>query len=196
MVHLKSLKGKHILIFASVFLFCININTLFLHGDGDYHVYSNPVYRISEFLFGIAFCKLRNEGILNKLPNYIKSPILISIILFITTTTSLSKPSYNYLGLQFINAFLFGVLMYNFEISKLSILQNKILVRLGDISYSFFLFQGIAINLTKKYFLFNSILLSIIAFCINIIFAYFVYYFYEEPIRKYIIKMFNNNNTI
>jgi peptidoglycan/LPS O-acetylase OafA/YrhL len=189
MVHEKSLKGKSFLIFASVFLICINLNTL-LSNDShliSYHSYANPVYRISEFLIGIAFCKLRNESQLIKLPSILKNPLFIFFIIFCLTAISLSKAKWQYGGLQFFNTIFFGLLIFAFENSKTKFLQNRSLVKLGDISYSFFLFQGIAIFSSRVIFQ-NPYFASLSALILNLIFAFTVYHFFEEPLRKKIIK--------
>jgi peptidoglycan/LPS O-acetylase OafA/YrhL len=190
MVHEKSFQGKSLLIFACIFLIIINLNTLLSSTSNhstSYYSYSNPIYRISEFLIGIAFCKLRNEGYLAKLPFVLKNPFFIFLMIFFLTAISLSKGKFQYGGLQFFHNIFFGLLIFAFENSKTRFLQNKVLIKLGDISYSFFLFQGIAIFVSKILSP-NPYLASLSAFVLNIIFALLVYHFFEEPVRKKIIK--------
>ncbi len=190
MVHEKSCSGKCLLIFASIFLLCININTIlsFFNDNhfASYHLYSNPIYRISEFLIGIAFCKLRNEGQLAKLPSIAKNPLSIFFVIYCLTMNFFSSGIWKYNGLQFFHAIFFGLLIFSFENSKAKFLQNRYLVKLGDVSYSFFLFQSIAISISKIIFQ-NPYIASLTSLILNLIFAFTVYTFFEEPLRKKII---------
>ena len=68
--------------------------------------------------------------------------------------------------------------------NKLTFLNNKILIFLGSISYSFYLIhQEVGyILINKLYILMNSVILSIIfALSITIIIAYLMYQYIEKP---------------
>jgi peptidoglycan/LPS O-acetylase OafA/YrhL len=190
MIHIKNIKTSHFIIIVSLYSVIININTLFIGSNSSYHAYSNPIYRFNEFLMGIAFCKLNEEGVLQKLPKILKNIKFIFLLIFLLTAVSLSRGKFQYIGLSFPIIILFGFLIYSFEISNSKILQNKLLFKSREISYSFFLFQSISI-VTAKYLMVSfNLPLSftiIFCFCLNYILALLVYSIFEEPIRKQIL---------
>jgi peptidoglycan/LPS O-acetylase OafA/YrhL len=147
--------------------------------------YSNPIYRLPEFIFGIALCRLYFSGFRIKLYQF----LLIVFILFITLT----RPNQGFMENNFIVLPCIGFIML--FLAKVEFIKEggfKIAIYLGRISYSFYLMQlPLMLALDRKIIpLFENNLLSWGALLVlNIIFAVISYHFIENnnSIRSFIV---------
>lgn len=159
--------------------------------------YSSPIMRLNEFMIGIAFFLLKKDSVFNKLPSICRSSIFISLLIFIISETRLSSSTYVYMGAHFILTPLFALLIVNIHNLKSGFFsQNNVLNYLGKISYSFYLWQFIAIEATKYLkdeHQLSSWLLMPTALLINIIISSISFHLIEERCRNVIINSFSKN---
>lgn len=146
--------------------------------------YSNPVYRLPEFIFGMCIAKLFISGV--KIKHW---QVIITTAIFIYTTTF---NNIGYMQNNFIIIPAIGVaLLY---LSTIDIPKNKItssLIYLGEISYSFYLMQMPIMMYLDKYkdsfFRQNGLLSWGLVLLINLGLAIICYSFIEK--RSYFRKM-------
>lgn len=167
----------------------ININTICDTASGGY--YANPIMRINEFVLGIAFYQLHSKGKLENIYDIFKSPLILFAIIFILTTLKQSDLKYSYMGLHILIIPCFCLLLNSLEKNKSILWNNNIINYLGKVSYSFYIWQFIAIEFGK--FLRNNILsnswtVMLSVLILNIFLASLSYFLIEERFRKLIIK--------
>jgi peptidoglycan/LPS O-acetylase OafA/YrhL len=182
-------QSPKILIVAIILTIIVSLNVKF---DS---IYSNPVCRVGDFLCGMGFYFLRKQIRSIPFANYLH---LITVIVLYLTCKKLGG-SYQYMQGQFIIVPLFGVWITMVFYSKSKIYNNKYLEYLGLISYSFFLWQSIAIILGKKlirmYPDFNLHLLVVMAFVVTFCISALSYHFLEERTRRYVLQKFKNHQV-
>ena len=105
---------------------------------------------------------------------------------------SQAKAGYAYMGLHFFIIPLFGLLIFNFHNMKYGPMKNSFAINyLGKISYSFYMWQFIAIAYGKylsENYTINSWYVMLIALSINIILSSISYHLIEEKFRRVLIK--------
>jgi peptidoglycan/LPS O-acetylase OafA/YrhL len=183
---------KALFVFGGLLVFLMNINIVGvsrLWGIDSVHFYSNPLARSGEFMIGMAFG-------LNAVPALLKriNPIFIALSIVFLTSLRWSSVQYVYMGLNFILVPAFALLMAQIKDSKNAILNNSLFVYLGKISYSFYLFQFIPMEIAKGFYQknpdINLHLVMGLTFVLNIGVSMLSFHFLEEPLRKKItLKM-------
>lgn len=164
--------------------------------NNDIIYYSVPIYRLSEFIFGILLYKISkiagSKFAINDLT-------LLIFILILVGYLAYFGPNFNlYIGHNFIVIPLLGIIVYSLSshsgyISR--ILSGKVLVFLGKISYCFYSFQVIALLLLidkhdiliRNYpLLNNNFLLLSITFVLLIVLSSIGYLSIEVPARNFL----------
>ena len=180
-------QSPKILIVAIIVTVIANLNV-----KTDY-MYANPIFRVGDFLCGLGFYFFRQKIKDLKFGNYLH---LITITLLFLACRKFGYGSHLMQG-QFIIVPLFGLWITMVFYSKSPIYNNKYLEYLGLISYSFFLWQSIAIILGKKlirmYPDFNLHLLVVMAFVVTFCISAVSYHLLEERTRRYILQKFGYN---
>lgn len=120
---------------------------MFLQREGDY-IYANPIFRISDFLYGIGFYLIRKNFHLERKLDCILHFILL-IILF-SLTVLLGNANSGYMKGQVFIVPIFAIWITLVFHSKSWFYNNKILEYLGTISYSFYLWQFVVLELGKN----------------------------------------------
>ena len=160
-------------------------------------IYANPVVRLGDFLMGISFYFL-----LTKFKNikYAKMLHFLTIVLIFFAVLFLGKSKNHYMLGQPLIAPLFGTWICFVYYSKNWVYQNKIMIYLGQISYSFYIWQFCAMGLGKyliKTEYFNIQAVVLICFLVNVLVSAVSYRFIEEFMRIKIIafykKIYNVN---
>lgn len=156
----------------------------------EIHLYFNPLVRINEFVMGIAFCTL---GYNNKVITSFSCIPLLSIALFILTILDASKNQFHYMGAQFLIAPILGVLICALAHWDSKFTTNAVMLFLGRISYSFYLWQFTSFTLTERLVTANYITIPqmaiFFALAINLATASLSYYFIEIPLREKILRL-------
>lgn len=194
--------ARLLLFLAGIMSFVISVNII-----GDVHTnldsihrlavyYTNPVFRLSEFMIGISFNLLKNEGCLDSLPYLLNSCVFVFCLIISLALTPLASEKYSHMAANFILVPLFGVLIVNFHNIKSGFLQrSSVLNFLGKISYSFYLWQfliiicGIFMQKTSG---FNTLALVAFLFFINVILSCLSYVFLEVPARRILLKFIDD----
>jgi peptidoglycan/LPS O-acetylase OafA/YrhL len=170
---------------AFIFSLIVSINAV-LYKEGGDSLYSNPIFRIPDFLFGIGFYWLCQKRI------FAKHEHILSIVFLFAGIIFLGSEKKEYMQGQFLFAPLFGSWIACVFYSKAFLYNNCFLEYLGKISYSFYLWQHLSMR-TGKILIQNNILIcpslvSVAVFGINLALSIISYHFLEEPCRKLILK--------
>jgi len=156
-------------------------------------IYANPVFRVGDFLCGMGFYFLREQIRDLKFGNYLH---LTTVILLFLACKNLGY-GYQFMRGQFIIVPLFGLWITMVFYSKSKIYNNKYMEYLGLVSYSFFLWQSVAILLGKRlirlYPDVNLHLIVVIVFIVTFCISVVSYHFLEERVRKYILQKCRRN---
>jgi peptidoglycan/LPS O-acetylase OafA/YrhL len=184
---LLSAKSPKILIAS----FLVAVITSFnVHADKSEYIYANPVIRIADFMCGMGFYFLKDKFKEIKFANLLH---LVIVILLICACRKLGN-DYQYMAGQFLIVPLFGAWIAMVYHSKSKIYNNKILEYLGLISYSFYLWQFVAIEsgrrLIKIYPDISVHFVILIALILNLAISALSYRFFEERVRKFILTKF------
>jgi peptidoglycan/LPS O-acetylase OafA/YrhL len=196
-------RPRTLLCLALLISFIVSINII-----GDVHTnidsvrrlalyYTNPLFRLSEFMVGISFNLLQKENYLVSIPKVLQSKLFIFSIIFILTILPLSGEMYSHMGSNFLILPLFGLFVYNFHKTKTGVFcNNRYLNLMGKVSYSFYLWQfiilifGMYLMKTTSY---SVLFLVIISFVANTFVSLLSYYYIEEPFRRFIVKLSKND---
>lgn len=131
-----------------------------------------------------------------EISNLLNNLHLVIVILLFLACKKLGG-GYQYVRGQFIIVPLFGLWITMVFYSKSNIYNNKYLEYLGLISYSFFLWQSIAIFLGKKLIIrypgINLNLIVIIVFIVTFCISVVSYHLLEEKMRRYILQKYRGN---
>ena len=174
----------------------ININVLTDIGveQNIENYYANPIMRFNEFMIGISCYLLGSGGYLNKIPKIFRSSSFLFFLIFVLTVLEQSKGSYSYIGLHFFIIPLFGLLIFSFHNMSFGLMKNsKIMNYLGKISYSFYMWQFIVLNIgkyLKKTYDMDPYYIMILMLLLNIIISSLSYHLIEERFRRFIINKF------
>ncbi|ENT2127126.1 acyltransferase family protein [Escherichia coli] len=189
----------------ALFAALILINVIYMASYGEisdafshWFFYINPFNRLPDFLIGIILCKLYFE--FKSKPSYlVLSFAEISSVVFILMSVYMVAKSQNSNGLQydalFIPSMAFSILVFSFNggiISK--IISNKVMILLGDASFSFYLVHTIVISTLSKFFNVSGLgAISVIKFIVMALFAslfisIMMYLFFEKPINNKLRK--------
>jgi peptidoglycan/LPS O-acetylase OafA/YrhL len=154
----------------------------------DIYLYSSPIFRLGEFILGVLLYIIFIEKA--RFPIKISKYILILCyviltIYFIKVDFFNGLSAFNFIAIPIISISI--LYLHN---NKNFILNNKVFVYLGHISYSFYLAQFVVFGAFKteiKNFSTVSIELKWgLAFLITILIAMLMYHIIEEPSRDYI----------
>ncbi len=126
---------------------------------------------------------------------YAKMLHFLTIVLIFFAVLFLGKSKNHYMLGQPLIAPLFGAWICFVYYSKNWVYQNKIMIYLGQISYSFYIWQFCAMELGKyliKTEYFNIQVVVFICFLINVAVSVIYYHFIEEFMRIKIIAFYKN----
>jgi len=161
-----------------------------VHADKSEYIYANPVIRLADFMCGMGFYFLKDKFKEIKFANLLH---LVIVILLICACRKLGN-DYQYMGGQFAIVPLFGAWIAMVYHSKSKIYNNKILEYLGLISYSFYLWQFVAMELGKKLIkIYPDVsvhLIFLASFIINLAVSALSYHLIEERARKFVLAKF------
>ena len=180
---IMSAKSPRILWAAVLVGVIVTLNVNFNRTD---YYYATPVFRLADFMTGMGFYFLKDKPIFKAGWFH----ILLLVLLFLATSYLGSK--------QFMTAHLLVIMLFGAWVacvyhSKSVVYNNRVLVYLGLISYSFYLWQFWAIQFGK--YLIEShntpaMLAAVAAFAVNIVLSVLSYHLVEERARVYIVQKY------
>jgi len=157
--------------------------------------YSMPIFRLPEFLIGICIFLTIRLGINSRFGAQSQLIVLGGLVGYLGF---FSEKFPVYIGHNWISIPVFAFVIFSLYSSKgviASLLQSRLFVWLGKISYCFYSFQALLIFFLIRYhdsmiemipILQNNLLLASASFCTLIAFSTAGYYLIEEPMRKWI----------
>lgn len=168
--------------------------------NASWMFYINPLFRMVDFLAGILifqlFDKTNKEKISIKNATYLEitSIVLLLIMMYLGTKQTISI----YLRWDIYYLVPISILVYVFAIDKglmSRIIGNKVFVFLGECSFVFYMIHQIVLVKIKQ--LFSSEITSMtslfkwggVALIITIVISIALYYFYEKPANKLMLKL-------
>lgn len=185
---LLSGKSEKILIFALVLSVIVSFNVTL--EDSDY-IYANPVFRISDFMFGMGFYFAKEKFKTLRFASGIHIAIVVLLIFFCVGLSGGPQ----YMRGQFLVAPLFGLWIVMTYYSSATIYNHRVFEYLGLVSYSFYLWQFAAIELGKFWVKrapeapLHFIVLVLFVF--NVLLASLSYHLIEEKLRRLILERFS-----
>ena len=197
-------KVSFIVILSFGFAFCLFkfFFKIFDHNSEHYHELLNyfPLVHLCSFILGnyigLIYLKCRNYTPSNIMSNIISLTAVLWVVYDL-------KHSYsaNVYGLEYLNwstivySFSFALLIIGFAMCKNSfltkLLQNRICIRLGDLSYSIYLLQSIAYGkIVNQLLLFSDsdVIKLIVPLFLLIGMSFFTYTYIEVPMKKFLMK--------
>lgn len=161
--------------------------TLNVNFNREDYFYANPIFRLGDFMVGMGFYFIKDKEIFKKnILHFAMVFLLILSVIFFGKKQSMAG--------QLVFISLFGAWITCIYHSKSTLYNNRALEYLGQISYSFYLWQFAALEIGKflnESFDINILLVVLLTFLINIILSSFSYYLLEERARKFILKPYN-----
>lgn len=139
---------------------------------------------VIEFILGILSAKLYISGKFKKFTNFF---LLIALFFFIITI---------FFKFELNRIFIYGLPAFFLILSIVNLKQanNKLLIYLGNASYSIYLSQAFSVPgfykiSSQLLYSFNGDFLSIMSLILSVIFGCIVYNFLERPLTKYFKKI-------
>jgi peptidoglycan/LPS O-acetylase OafA/YrhL len=155
------------------------------------YTYISPVFRLGEFLFGIIIYVLSEERKLSVFRNGTLA-LLFLIILLLFLLKSWAGLSF----LSFITIPAFAWSISWIRNKKIPLLESKIMVYTGHISYSFYLSQFFVFSIAKETIKRADMTMAtkwLIAFIVTTILAIALYHLVEKRCRLYIKRKFEKH---
>jgi peptidoglycan/LPS O-acetylase OafA/YrhL len=172
------------IVIALIVSFNVNLD------DSD-PLYSNPVFRLGDFLCGIGFyLGFRNVSRRRRFH-------LLTVLLLFVACVYLGQAKYQYMRGHFLFVPLFGLWIAMVHHSPSLIYNNRPLEYLGLISYSFYLWQFAAIQFGKtmiEWFPGAGLhFVVLVVFLVNVAVSAASYHLVEERVRKWILRRFGRS---
>ena len=190
-IYKKNWEKKIILIFFTVSILCI-ISSFYFSRHAPEIVFYFPFFRFWEFLAGciVFFVSIKQK--INKNFYSIIFFILIVILLFINF--SKDETFYILTNLVIVILVCLLILFYNSNSANKIIFENKILIFIGNISFSLYLWHLPVIYFLELYF--GNSLKNFLSFPISVILSTLTYYFIENKYRYYNFKKISNSTVV
>ena len=157
-------------------------------------IYSNPFFRILEFIIGILLCSMKDEISRLSIARFLYSRIFIFIefiilIIGVTVACRLKVSPGNYMLYSWIGLPMFMLLIVSMSsIVSNQFNKNKIWNYMGEISYDFFFAQFFTWSITKRIVIFagceSNIFKIIISFAVCMLITIMLHELFEKPIIK------------
>lgn len=180
-------KSPQIAIAGIIFALIISINVSLDRSDP---IYSNPVFRLADFICGVGFY----FGSKNML--YSRSRQFFAIFFLVTACVFLGAGKYQYMKGHFLFVPLFAYWIALVHRSTSIFYNNRLLEYLGIISYSFYLWQFVAIEFGRKiidWFPGINIHAMVLAvFLVNVAISSLSFHLVEEKMRRWILRGFGS----
>lgn len=165
-------------------------------------LYSNPFFRVLEFLIGILVCQLNVSVFPCKLISFLRKPFvclasLVCLIVGVSVAKQSNIPTdfmlYSWISLPCFVSLLVSLGSYNLGYLK----ESKVIKYLSELSFCFFLGQIIYVWYAVKYALEYvgleaNVMKILISFIVVFCFANVLHYFVEIPSSKYLKRVFLN----
>jgi len=156
---------------------------------GNWGIYIFPLFRIAEFIIGMLICLLFRKRSEIK-PNFVVFTILevltLCSIFVVHKLSHFIDPALRS-GIIYVPFIATMILVYSFQCGVVSkILQHKFLVTLGEISFAFYMIHQLVIRYDNLFITWkgSQTVHDLFLFVISVTISYFVYTFYEIPMRN------------
>ncbi|TBL62447.1 acyltransferase family protein [Hafnia paralvei] len=164
--------------------------------SGHWIFYVNPLFRVCDFIIGMLLCRFflqTNFSPSKKLGSAMEILSLFFVALTMYISTNYIEDMNIRYDFLFIPCMTFLVMAFSFNSGVVSkLLSNKILILLGEASFSFYMLHWMVIakltevmnpsaNNVKELLIYITI-----AFCISLVSSIVVFKYYEKPINTFI----------
>lgn len=194
-----TIKEKTVILLMMVFL--LLYSPIIVHFFRLSNIYSNPFFRLLEFLVGMILASMQQELKKNKVIKHIffnKKAILFEGILLIMTITIAVKLQIfigNYMLYSWICLPVFCIMLPALESFKGR--DNKVVMYASEITYAFFLAQlfiwKIMYQLIEIFDIQRNSLKIVASFCVCILIAVGIHELIEKPVKKILRKVLGNS---
>ena len=196
-IRLKS--NKLISVLAGVWLFSISFVFTFRDIELNHWLfYIFPLFRLSDFLIGVFLALLfLNPPVQRKANQSIMYYTLMEFIAIFSLIIAIYYFPYVHQSLRYSVYYIsfISLIIYIFAFQKgliSKLLSNKLLLFLGEISFSFYMLHYLVIRYSLHLQIINSspIILAVFSFTVSILASVLVYTYYEVPLRNKIKKSY------
>ncbi|RUT65168.1 acyltransferase [Morganella morganii] len=190
------LKTKYII---SLLLSILLTNTYFIisppdHINTHWFFYINPIFRFSDFLIGVLLCRfyLSSSFLLTKKSGTVLEVISLSLLFFTFYIASnfISDMNVKY-DILFIPCMALVVFSFSYGAGYISgLLSNKILILLGEASFSLYMLHYMVISKVTELMspngndYYDIFTYAITSLTISVFLSVICYKYYEKPINK------------
>ncbi|GHB62900.1 acyltransferase family protein [Persicitalea jodogahamensis] len=162
-------------------------------------LYNHPIFKLSIFVTGMI-CGKYYLFTVKKIPARMSNILcIVSLIMIIGTIWIIPKENRLLEGGVLTPVyFVFVINLCNLSMRPRKLLNNKIFILLGEISYGLYILQ-LPVLLFFEYYLNNKIKVDTIGQFINyfillFFFSTIIYYIFEIPVKKILLKKVQNSN--
>ena len=188
---------------AIVYIYLVVLNLL---PEDYYHpiLYINPIPRIVDFAIGICLALLFLKNVGEKKDRNSVSPLMWDLMAFLSFVVviaiSFLFPTSNPYSVAFLYWIPIGCMIYSIASGsvvgggRFKILDNKLLVSLGNISFTFYMFHQLVMRwarLIMKHTIHDdseSLLYMIIVLIITLVLSYLCNIYFEKPVAKWLTR--------
>lgn len=165
--------------------------------DNEAYTYANPVMRLGDFMAGMGFYALKDKPLFKKAWFHIGIVVLLLFATaFISTNRYITWSSLNkYMAWHTLAVFLLAAWITCVYHSKAAIYNNRAMVYCGLISYSFYIWQFLAILAGKSFLQYGGFAASGVALGLNLALSVLSYHLLEEPARGQILRLWKKRKT-
>lgn len=183
-----------------IYLFIIYIVALSYKFKIDFlYLHINPIFRMFEFLIGMFLAKIFIQHKHTKTNNYsvfiaISSVLIMSGLMFLLNPQNRFQEFIHSLTFySFITIPVFSIVIYSLAVYKNKfthfLAQSQILKKLAKLTLPFYIWQGLAIKITKDYLTNNNIPDYIDTLIVTIICSVITYVIFDKIFIKVIEKL-------
>lgn len=191
----KQISNKQLVISLIVLCFTviyvpIVIDSLQLTG-----AYSNPIFRLFEFIIGVLLCSLSNRELLNnKIKKFVSNKIVILMELILLLIGVVRKYNYNpeasYLSYTKVSLLLFCLMIFGLGISEFKYLNKiKIIQYLSQLCYAAFLSQFFIFEIIKLFNITDNGTKIVLTFSLCLLVSIVFHELIEKPSKKILSKL-------
>lgn len=166
--------------------------------------YSMPIFRLSEFLMGVCVCLAVKSGRVKEFGSVVQALVILVFVAYLGILGSVMPL---YIGHNWITLPVIAFMILSLARGKgvfAVLLQSRLAVWLGKVSYSFYSFQVLIILflvnnhdalVSKIPVLSNNHVLAVVSFLALVLMAAMGHHLIEEPARRWIKRCYHETST-
>lgn len=191
----KQISNKQLILALIILCFTVIYIPIVIDSLNLTGAYSNPVFRLFEFIIGVLLCSLSNRELLNnKIKKIVSNKIVILMELILLSIGVVRKYNYNpeasYLSYTKVSLLLFCLMIFGLGITKFKYLnKTKIIPYLSQLCYAAFLSQFFIFEIIKLFNITDNGTKIILTFSLCLLVSIVFHELIEKPSKKILSKL-------